>query len=94
MPKEETIYQASSYYRPLKQYFNRLNLDFIPEKLEFKADLTRAFNLDRWLYYPISASIIAASRWFARSHVGIPQVYLLWIVVGVVITITMIFWLA
>jgi hydrogenase-4 component B len=90
----ETIYHASSYYLPLKQYFALLNVRLFPARLELKADLTRAFNLDRWFYYPFTKSVISASRWFARSHVGIPQVYLLWTVIGAVITITMIFWLA
>ena len=92
--KDEVIYHASSYYIPLKQHFALLNRRVIPTKLEFKTDLTRIFNLDDWFYYPLSKSVVSTSKWFARSHVGIPQVYLLWTVIGAIITIATLFWFA
>ncbi|MBN2319500.1 MAG: hypothetical protein JXR49_10510 [Acidobacteria bacterium] len=92
--KDEVIYHASSFYVPLKRYFESLNRSLIPKKLKFRTDLSKIFDLDKWIYYPLSRSLVKTSQWFARSHVGIPQIYLLWTVMGAVITIAVLFWLA
>ncbi len=50
----------------------------------FPAGLRRALNPDGWLYLPLARWVERSSRTVARSHVGVPQVYLLWIVLGAV----------
>jgi hydrogenase-4 component B len=92
--RDEVIYHASSFYIPLKRHFELLNRRFIPSKLKVRTDLSKIFDLDQWIYYPLSRSLVTTSKWFARSHVGIPQVYLLWTVIGAIITIAALFWLA
>jgi hypothetical protein len=46
--------------------------------------LRRAFDLDSWLYLPVARAVERGARGVSRTHVGIPQVYLLWIVVGAI----------
>ncbi|MBU2497752.1 MAG: hypothetical protein KKE57_02515, partial [Proteobacteria bacterium] len=90
---EEIIYRSSSYYVYLKEFFKLVNRRFVPGKVEFKTDLSKILNLDTWLYYPFSHGFVSATKWFAKSHVGIPHVYLLWTVIGALITIAVLFWL-
>jgi hydrogenase-4 component B len=92
--RDEVIYHASSFYIPLKRYFELLNRPLVPNMPKLKTDLSKMFDLDQWIYYPFSRCVVATSKWIARSHVGIPQIYLLWTVVGAVITIATLFWLA
>src|SRR4030042_7198108 len=90
---EEAIFHSSSYYVFLKQYFTFLEKQYVPNTLDFKTDFSKVLNLDTWFYYPVSRGFISFSKWFAKSHVGIPQVYLLWPVIGAMITIFILFWL-
>jgi hydrogenase-4 component B len=80
----EVRYRASSFYRPFRRAFAGLypTLGWAPPGLP--PALRRALDLDRWLYLPFAASVERTSRRVSRTHVGIPQVYLLWIVAGVI----------
>jgi hydrogenase-4 component B len=80
----EVRYRASSFYKPFRRAFAGLypSLGWAPPALP--PFLRRALDLDRWLYLPVAAAVERSARVVARTHVGIPQVYLLWIVVGVI----------
>ncbi|HVO12681.1 MAG TPA: proton-conducting transporter membrane subunit [Vicinamibacteria bacterium] len=77
-------YRASSFYQPFRRAFAgiypaaRLAPPAIPQALH------RALDLDRWLYLPAAAAVQRAARALSRTHVGVPQVYLLWIVGGAI----------
>jgi hypothetical protein len=53
----------------------------------------RAFDFDRWIYYPVSAAFSRLSVGCSRLHNGIPQMYLLWQVLGCALSIGLVFWL-
>jgi hydrogenase-4 component B len=77
-----TRYQARSFYGPFKHAFGRLYpLIGIP-KLGYPHSLARFSNFDAWLYAPITNAGLRLSKRLSRTHVGIPQMYLLWQVVG------------
>jgi hydrogenase-4 component B len=48
----------------------------------FPQPLRRALDPDRWLYYPIARASESAAQGVSRTHVGVLQVYLLWIILG------------
>ncbi|MGE5237101.1 MAG: proton-conducting transporter membrane subunit [Acidobacteriota bacterium] len=75
-------YVASSLYRPFKEAFRGVYpvIHVVPPHLP--AALRRAFEVDGWLYGPVGRGLERAARGVSRTHVGIPQVYLLWVVVG------------
>jgi hydrogenase-4 component B len=80
----EVRYPASSFYLPFRRAFAgvypapRWALPRLPPVLR------RALDLDGWLYLPFASSVEWAARRVSRTHVGVPQVYLLWIVAGAI----------
>jgi hypothetical protein len=53
----------------------------------FPPSLRRAFDLDRWLYAPAARAVERAARAAGRTHPGVAQIYLTWIVVGAVVVV-------
>jgi len=49
-------------------------------------------DFDRWLYTPAANAIDSAADRFSRTHVGIPQIYLLWIVIGALVVTAILLW--
>jgi hydrogenase-4 component B len=79
-----TRYPATSYYQAFKKAFHGIYPNIAVQAPAFPPWLRRAFDLDRWLYLPIGRAVDRGARGFSRTHVGIPQIYLLWIVVGAI----------
>jgi hydrogenase-4 component B len=78
-------YPASSFYLPFKHAFQGIYPSGTIHVPKFPAPLRRALDFDRWLYTPTIKMIDRAAGRVSRTHVGTPQVYLLWIVIGAVI---------
>lgn len=78
-------YPASSFYLPLKQalagVYPRIGLRPPP----FPLPLRRSLELDGWFYSPLARLMERVSHSTSRLHVGVPQVYLLWIVLGAMV---------
>ena len=98
---EHVRYAPHSFYNPFKQIFA-----FTIKGIKFEGMYPRAislprvtmpgrlkaaFDIDHWLYYPFARGFMRLSRWFSRVHVGIPQVYILWIILGVIACIIVLF---
>ncbi|MBW7934523.1 MAG: hypothetical protein H3C62_13150, partial [Gemmatimonadaceae bacterium] len=83
-------YRADSLYRPFKDALHikppRVRL---PE-VAVPGFLARVVDIDRWLYRPLVRGTEEAARGMSRTHVGIPQVYLLWIIVGAIAVLAII----
>jgi hydrogenase-4 component B len=77
-------YPAASFYVPFKHAFRGVYPQVRVAPPPFPAWLRRVFDVDRWLYLPTVRVIGRGAGGVSRTHVGIPQVYLLWIVVGAV----------
>lgn len=56
----------------------------------FPAGLRRVFDVDSWAYQPVARLVERSAGAVSRSHVGVPQVYLLWIVVGAVAVVAIV----
>lgn len=80
---------ASSYYLPFKHAFGGIYPTVRVRAPHFPAALRRAFDLDAWLYRPSAGLVDRAARVASRSHVGVPQVYLLWIIVGAAVLLAL-----
>jgi hypothetical protein len=82
-------YRADSLYRPFKDAMHvRVPRMRLPQ-IAVPAFLARFVDVDRWLYRPLARGANEAARGVSRAHVGIPQVYLLWIIVGAIALITL-----
>jgi hydrogenase-4 component B len=85
-----TRYPASSFYLPFKQAFHGIYPQPHLRAPRFPASARRLFDVDRWLYQPVARAVQRSAYAAGRTHSGIPQVYLLWIVVGAVAVVAII----
>jgi NADH:ubiquinone oxidoreductase subunit 5 (subunit L)/multisubunit Na+/H+ antiporter MnhA subunit len=99
---EHVHYPAHSFYVPFKQFFAFQigGIEFeglYPKtitwqtKIKMPKMLRAILDIDRWLYYPIVTWFMKFNRGFSRAHVGIPQVYVLWMIIGLVLSIIILF---
>ncbi len=78
--------------------FNRYFAKIYPSipfgKLARPTAILRLFDIDRWVYDPV----LRASGWVMRgvsaSHTGLPQLYMLWVVVGAALAVIVLFSMA
>ncbi len=77
-------YRASSFYRPFNHIFQNVYPSFAIPAPRFPVFLRRLLDLDRWLYLPAAHAVEKAADDVSRTHVGTPQIHLLWIVIGAI----------
>jgi hypothetical protein len=87
----EVRYLAGSFYVPFKHAVQGLYPSFRFRIPRFPSFLRRAFEIDTWLYSPVARLVERATRGTSRTHLGTPQAYLLWIVVGAATVVGVIF---
>lgn len=78
-------YPASSFYVPFNSAFQGLYPARAVHAPKFPPPVRRALDLDRWLYVPAVNAIDRIADRVSRTQTGIPQIYLLWIVIGAAI---------
>ncbi|MFB3880869.1 MAG: proton-conducting transporter membrane subunit [Armatimonadota bacterium] len=84
-------FHAHGLYEPFRRAFARVYVVTGLPRAAYPVSLAALFDLDCWLYRPLVRAGEAVSQRVSRSHVGIPQWYLMWQVVGVVIVLTTLF---
>jgi hydrogenase-4 component B len=85
-------YPASSFYRPFKHAFQGIYPSGKMHVPRFPAPLRRALDFDQWLYRPTAKVVDSAADLISRTHVGILQIYLLWIVIGAIVVTGILLW--
>ncbi len=85
-------YPASSFYLPFKHAFQGIYPSGTIHAPKFPAPIRRALDFDRWLYTPTIKAIDKAAGRVSRTHVGTPQIYLLWIAIGAVVVTAIMLW--
>jgi len=85
-------YPASSFYLPFKHAFQGIYPSAKVHVPRFPAPLRHALDFDHWLYAPSAKAIGLAAGRVSRTHVGIPQIYLLWIVIGAIVVAGILLW--
>jgi hydrogenase-4 component B len=78
-------YPASSFYMPFKDAIRGIYPGAGLRVPKFPVSLRRLLDFDRWLYVPAVRAVETAADRVSRTHVGTPQIYLLWIVIGAII---------
>jgi hydrogenase-4 component B len=86
-------YRASSYYKPFRNLISPVYRKFGLPQIPPPQPLVHGLDFDRWLYYPIGSAFVRIGKTFSRIHNGVPQFYLLWQVVGLILSIMLVFWL-
>jgi hydrogenase-4 component B len=90
---EEVRYRASSFYKPFRNLISPVYRKFRMPQVPPPQPLVGGLDFDRWLYFPIGSAFVRIGKTFSRMHNGVPQFYLLWQVVGLVLSIMLVFWL-
>jgi formate hydrogenlyase subunit 3/multisubunit Na+/H+ antiporter MnhD subunit len=90
---EAVRYRASSFFKPFRELINPVYRQISWPRLSLPRSLVSGLDLDRWLYFPIAALFVRISGTFSKLHRGIPQFYLLWQVLGLVLSLGLVFWL-
>jgi len=85
-------YPASSFYAPFKHAFQGIYPSATVHLPRFPARIRRALDFDHWLYVPAAKVIDRTAASVSRTHVGIPQIYLLWIVIGAIVVTGILLW--
>ena len=85
-------YPASSFYLPFKHAFQGIYPSGKVHVPRFPASLRRALDFDQWLYTPTVKAIDRTADRVSRTHVGTPQIYLLWIVIGAIVVTGILVW--
>jgi hydrogenase-4 component B len=102
---EEVRYKARGLYLSFKQFFKiRVGgyeqpgvypqIRYPRVTLDERNPVRRVLNVDNWFFYPLTEGFMKLMRFFSGTHVGIPHVYLLWLVIGVIMAIVILFALA
>ena len=96
----EVHFTADSLYLPFKSFirirvgrYQREGIypTFKLPKISLSPRLKRVFDVDEYFFYPIVRFSMRLFDKFSRIHVGIPQVYVLWMIVGMVLAIIILF---
>ncbi len=90
---EDVRYRASSFYKPFRDLIQPVYRKFGLPSIPPPQPLVRGLDFDRWLYFPIGSAFVRIGKTFSKMHNGVPQLYLLWQVVGLVLSIMLVFWL-
>jgi hydrogenase-4 component B len=101
---QEVRYQAHSYYLAFKQMFTiRMGsyqrsgvyptIKYPKINFSESAFLKKLLNIDHWLYDPLVAQFNRLTIKFSATHSGVPHVYLLWLLIGAMSAVTLLFWL-
>ena len=54
---------------------------------QFLPKVRRVLEMDKWLYEPFAGLVQKAANGVSKTHVGTPQVYLLWMVIGAIVVV-------
>jgi hypothetical protein len=90
---EMVRYRASSYYKPFRNLIHPIYKKIRFPRLSPPQLYARGLDFDRWIYFPIGSVFTRIGRVFSKLHNGVPQFYLLWQVIGLVLSITFVLWL-
>lgn len=90
--KDQVRYKAHSFYLAFQEVIEKW---FFPpmalRPLKKPERVYKALDFDRIFYYPLINSILNITNKFRKTHVGIPQIYMLWLVIGIILVVLFLF---
>jgi len=92
---DEVRYRAGSFYLPFVSRFEAMvSFGFPSIHLKRPDRVYRGLDFDQLIYYPFVDWFIRLSMNFRRTHLGIPQAYMLFQVLGIALVGAAILWLS
>jgi hydrogenase-4 component B len=90
-PGDDVRFRAQGFYSAFNELFPRVYPRVPVPRLPSGRKLRSAIDLDAWLYGPLVRAGGRAVDKVSRSHVGIPQLYMIWQVAGMVLVVAILF---
>jgi len=84
-------FRARGFYSPFGRAIARSYPMLRAPHVRVPRLLYRIADIDSWLYNPIVRAGKRLTTHFSRTHVGIPQMYMLWLVVGAALVVGLLF---
>jgi len=88
---DEVRYRAHGFYSPFNEAFANIYPHIPLPRLPSLARLRSVLDLDTWLYGPATRAGGAFVDKVSRSHMGVPQIYMIWQVAGMIIVVALLF---
>ena len=88
---DEVRYRAHGFYLPFNLAFGKVYPHIPVPRLPSLRGVLSALNFDGWLYNPILRLGGRLTDKVSRSHVGIPQLYMIWQVAGMILVLALLF---
>jgi len=92
-PPEEVRYRAQGLYSPFNEVLAKVYPHVPIPRLPSIKKLKALLDLDHWLYNPLVKAGGNTVDKVSRSHVGTPQLYMVWQVGGMVIVLAVLIWI-
>jgi len=84
-------FRAHGFCLPFKNAFAKVYPSVRVPRIHALQLLKRAFDVDRWLYNPLVNAGARITQLLSRTHSGIPQVYMVWQLVGMILAFAILF---
>ncbi|MGA9753151.1 MAG: proton-conducting transporter membrane subunit [Acidobacteriota bacterium] len=92
VPAEELRFRAAGYYTPFKRFIHLVTPAWSPSwRPKPWPIVPKILNPDGWGFYPLASGTVGLFRWFARSGVGLPQIYPAWNLIGLAAAFVVLF---
>ncbi len=91
IPARMGRFHPHGMYEPFRRAFERVYVAMGTPRTAYPVGLAKIFDVDAWLYGPLVKAGGRVAERVSRSHVGIPQWYLVWQVVGMVLVLVVLF---
>ncbi|UCH34322.1 MAG: oxidoreductase [Armatimonadota bacterium] len=84
-------FRAQGLFAPFNRAFSGIYPTIRVPRVSFPRIVERVFDLDGWLYGPLIRGGGKLAERLSRTHIGIPQMYMLWQVVGMIVVLALLF---
>ena len=89
---QEAHFEAHGLYDPFRRAFERVYVTTGTPRIRYPVAFAKAFDVDAWLYGPLVRAGQRVAERVSRSHAGVPQLYLVWQLAGMVVVLVALFW--
>ena len=88
---EQVRFRAHGFVLPFKEAFAKVYPSVRVPRIQAFGFLQKALNLDSWIYNPIVNSGSRLTDRLSRTHSGVPNLYMLWQVIGIIAVLVVLF---
>ena len=88
---EHIRFRAHGFVLPFKEAFSKVYPSVRLPKIQTFGFMQKVLDLDTWLYGPLVNAGSRLTDRLSRTHSGVPQLYMLWQVIGIIAVLALLF---